>query len=237
MMDTYSERNIRQRYYKHGHVSLQFTKDEQFQKLYNTLHSIYTNKIKDGFNLEMAPDKKNPRSDLRPNTALYDPIFIDILYKQNIFQKLKEVTGLDLFLGNIKIRVNHSNKKGYGTWHRDSNFYRGKSKGNMPPVINLHYYPNFEEAPEPALRVWDESHRKQTDSLLLDRATTIIKKPLEIMTDNNSYIVVETGLLHKVPPTSYKKGSLRLMYNFCEKFQLENFSSVGTEAQQAMKKR
>jgi len=226
----------RGKYYKDGYVLFNFEKSQSSDDLKKVLEDIYNGNIKEGFQLEMSKKFNSNASDFRPHPALYNPIFINILYEQDIFKKLKEATGLDLYLGNIKIRMNYSSKVGYSGWHRDTDFYGGRVKGNVPPQVNIHYYPCFDENPETTLKVWDGSHRKQTDYQIIDKLRVKLEKGTEVLTDNDQYSILDTVILHDVAPTTYKKGALRLMYNFCEKSQLPEFDSVDKKARELMQK-
>lgn len=207
-------------FYEEGLIKEVFNDNESFRRFYSTLKSIYDGKVKPGF--EMAQSKKfSGASNLEPNTIDYDPVFLDILKDNKIFELLKEITGRDLVLGNVKVRMNYPTGKAYTGWHRDTVIYPKLKKGSVPPLINLNYYPCFENEPENCLLVWSKSHRKQWDSFWLDKLQVTLTRPkIKLKTSNNEFTIFDTVHLHDVAPTSYKKGAMRVIYSFCEKFQL-----------------
>lgn len=210
----------RKEFYEHGLTIRSFNKDETFSHFFNTLTDIYTGKVKEGFSLAQSPKFAGAKN-IEPDVINYDPVFVDILTKNNIIPLLKDLTGRDLMLGKVKVRVNYPGAKGYTGWHRDTVIYPKIRKGSIPPILNLNYYPCFNNKPEPALLIWPKSHRRQWDSFWIDKAQVTFTKPETVFeTNNDQFIIFDTGHLHDVSPTKYQNGGLRVIYSFCEEFQL-----------------
>lgn len=207
-------------FYLNGYIFKEFKETETFGQLKSLLNNLRAGELKPGFEW-IQKEKYEGSKDLRPYAYEYDPVFLDILFDQNIPKIIRQVTGVDLTLLHVKLRINMPGNP-YSTWHRDTTFYNNKVKGNVPPVVNLHYYPNFDDPPEPQLRIWPKTHRLKTKYKIIDRLIVKLSKGKEIFSDNKKFVILNTGLIHQITPTSYPKGAARLMYSFGRKFQEEN---------------
>lgn len=216
-------------FYRDGFHVAEFKQDQDYETLMSLLRDVADGKVKDGFQL-ITKDKFPNALDLRPHPlSAYDPILTGIMERQGIFKMVSEVSCRNLVLAHIRIRINKPAKAGYTGWHRDTSFYNGVTKGNAPPMVNLHFYPNFDEEPETTFLAWPGTHRQQFENRLLDHMIIHFKKPTKIATDNVKFNIVDTSLVHDVAPTTYQKGALRLMYSFCDPSQLGNFADAETK--------
>src|SRR3989344_8430193 len=211
--------NPREEFYDKGLIVKACQHDDTFQRFYDILWAIYTGNVKVGF--EMARSKKfSGAANLEPDVLAYDSVFLDILKANDIIAFLKELTGRDLILGKVKVRMNYKTGKAYTGWHRDTVLYPKFRKGSIPPLINLNYYPCFDKPPEPALLIWSKSHRKQWDSFWIDKLQATLTRPhIKIHTSNDNFTIFDTAHLHDVASTSYEQGAMRVIYSFCEEFQ------------------
>ncbi len=208
--------NIQQEYYLNGFVQKEFNKDETLERLLTIVREIHSGKLKEGFSLE---EKYKHSKDLRPSVVAYDDVFIDILAKNNIAALLKEATGYDLFLHHFQLRISFPGES-YMDWHRDTHIYDKKIIGNIPPVHKLIFYPTVGGVSYPRLLTIKGSHRRQTDSNLLDHVQRRIMPKETIASSDSQFLVFDTSLLHAVVPEQLPQGSFRLIYSFCHEFEL-----------------
>ncbi len=75
--------------------------------------------------------------------ALYDDVLIDILYENGIPQLVNELTGAELNLGNVHLRITKEGDR-YQSWHCDRYFEEF-------PDLKLFYYPHMGDASKPVL--------------------------------------------------------------------------------------
>lgn len=208
-------------FYRQGFVIKEFSQTPRFKELFGLLREMYSKPLKEDFQW-IQKDKYEGSKDLRPYCFKYDDIFLDILFDQGIPKILEEITGRNLTLLHVKLRINLPGAP-YSTWHRDTTFYNGRVKGNVPPAINLHYYPKFNEPVESQLKVWPGTHHLILPKKVLDRLVVKFVKGSDVLSHNTEYSILDTSLLHQITPTKYRLGATRLMYSFGHVSQEENF--------------
>lgn len=210
-----------QLFFKDGFIAKKVAVTDTMSRFHNLLAELRAGNLKQGF--RFVSKEKYPRGrDLRPYPFTYDDVFLDFLFDQNIPHILKNLTGLDLHLAHVRLRINAPGEP-YTSWHRDTNFYHGHVSGNAPPLINIHYYPTLGQPSEPTIRLWKGTHLLMQQSYLLDRMTTLLNRGTDIFTDNNSFVIMDTSILHQVLPATQPDGALRVLYSFCRPFQLSAF--------------
>lgn len=205
-----------QQYYINGYIQKKFAPDEQLTKLLTVIRDLHEGRVKSGFSLE---EKYRYSKDLRPNVLEYDDCFIDILSSNTIPRLLKTITGFDLELLHIQLRISFPGES-YMDWHRDNHIYRGNPQGNFPSVHKIIFYPQVNREAHPKIKVIPGSHRRQTDNKLLDYVQTKLYRPATIMSSDSEFLLFNTDMLHAVVPEPHEKGSFRLIYSFAHAFQL-----------------
>ena len=210
-------------YFWNGCYINQFKASPQLDRLNNILASIYHNDLKEGY--EMV-SKYPYTKDLRPNVYTYDTVFTDILIENEVPQLLEKVTGQDLVLSHIQLRIAYPSPSGYMEWHRDTHFYNkdGKASGNVPPAHKIIYYPKI-DIEESVLEILPGSNLRYVKDTTEDLAQ-IKKHKKEIVRVNNSnenFLLFNTFTLHSTLPTTIPEGAIRLIYSFIHRFQLSSY--------------
>ncbi len=192
--------------------------------------NLLNNRIKEAIdkkNLKELIWKNNYKNalDLYPTVRMYDDIFIDILIENNIPRIIKELTNIDLILCNIHLRVATSGSK-YLSWHRDRYFFGS-------PGYKIFYYPQLSNNKDHVLSIVKGTKKnvphikknifKQKINTALNSLHRIRNKVIKINSDNCKYHFVDTSILHAPAPVKEGNNSVRLIYFFCQKHQLERF--------------
>lgn len=193
-------------------------------KLLSIIRDIHAGNVRPGFEMQQ---KYKMSSDLRPKVYTYDPAFVDILFSNNIPSVLKSVTGKDLFLAHIQLRVSYPEGGSYMSWHRDTHVYGGQIVGNIPPVHKIIFYPTVDGVTDARLKVVPGSHRFVFGNRVMDFLSALFGKKKTILASDSEYLLFNTELFHHVVPEHNQKGSFRLIYSFCEKEQLQNYATEG----------
>jgi len=205
-------------FYKNGFELLQF---DSFG-LGDILKDILEARLKEGFSLQK---KYANTTDLRPNVVDYSSTFLDVLKANNIKSFIKSRTFKDPTLYHIQARVVNSTIS-YMDWHRDTYYDSDKSIGMTPPVYKLIYYPNFEEDITPRLNVAVGSHRIMLNERIDDLKLVSILPKATIYASNNQALFFDTSLLHAVIPEEPNSKSIRLIYSFIAKEQLNDINDA-----------
>ena len=213
--------NLMQQYYMQGYLHQSFTDTPVRQELIRVITDIHEGHIRPGFTLE---EKYARSKDLRPSVHAYDPVFLNILFDQALPKMLKDVTGFDLHLVHVQLRISYPGES-YMDWHRDTHIYNGKVVGNIPPVHKVIVYPDVGAKGDPKLHVIPGSHRRQFGNKYIDVAQTRLLKHATISSSNMHYLMFNTGLFHAVVPEPRETGSWRLIYSFAHDFQVAQFVS------------
>lgn len=162
--------------------------------------------------------------DFVPTIRTYDKVFMDILFKNNIPKIINQLTGLQLRLANINLRVSNNGPR-YQNWHRDRYFYGS-------PGYKIFFYPNFNNTEFPVLSFVDGPKKNikfiksRKDKLFnkvqifFDRVT---KKNNTIFSNNNYFNFINTSILHAPEPVLNNRKGVRLIYFFCQEHQMKRF--------------
>lgn len=209
------------RYHLDGFGIGTFADNPDRTKLLTLIRDIHAGNVKAGFDLQQ---KYKMSSDLKPNVHTYDPVFVDILFSNNIPNILKDVTGKDLYLAHVQLRISYPEGGSYMSWHRDTHVYGGKVVGNIPPVHKIIFYPTVDGVSDARLKVAPGSHRFVFGNKIIDFISALLGKKKTIFASDSEYLLFNTELFHHVVPEHNAKGSFRLIYSFCEKDQLANYA-------------
>lgn len=212
--------HIAQEYYLRGYIQQDFKDNDDLKGVLAAIHEIHNGDIKEGFSLK---EKYRNTKDLRPNVFTYSRAFVDILFSNNIPVLLREVTGHELYLGGISLRILYHGAK-YMGWHRDTTLWSVKTSGPIPPSHKIIFYPQTGLKPEPKLKVIPGSHRQMFRSPFLDRMQPKLLKHDTIYSSNSSFLLFNTTLQHSVVPEQQPQGSFRLFYAFCHEFELSRYN-------------
>lgn len=209
----------RQKYYDQGFLQKEFVPNKNLEKVGQIISDLSRGQLKDGFSLE---EKYQLSKDLRPNVLDYDEAFLNLLVDNHIPKLLRELTGTNPVLSHIQLRVSFPGKS-YMDWHRDTYKYKNVFVGNVPPVNKIIYYPPAQAHTFlPRLKVIPGSHRLQADNRFFDLLQVKFRKPAIIEDSHTDFLIFNTSLLHAVVPEKFPGGSWRLIYSFCQDFQLPN---------------
>ena len=209
-------------YHLDGYVVGTFADNAERAALLSAIRDIHSGNIKPGFNMQ---EKYRMSSDLKPNVYSYDPAIVDILFSNNIPKILKDVTGKDLFLAHVQLRISYPEGGSYMSWHRDTHVYGGKVVGNIPPVHKIIFYPTVDGVTDARLKVVPGSHRFVFGNKIIDFISAILGKKKTIFASDSEFLLFNTELFHHVVPEHNSKGSFRLIYSFCEKEQLVHYAT------------
>jgi len=218
------ELNDAQKYYLNGFVQKQWRETPALTQIINCVRALSAGQIKPGFSLDTK--YKNSR-DLRPNVNDYDPAFLQILADNDIPHLLKEVTGEDLLLTHIQLRISYPGAT-YMDWHRDTHIYGGKIIGNVPPVHKIIFYPELVGDNIPKLKVIAGSQRRQFSHQIIDLLQTQLCRRTVIKSSNSDFLLFNTAMFHAVVPEPSQNGSWRLIYSFARAFQTVNYDDSQT---------
>ena len=218
------------KYYLNGYFLHGFS-EKKSEKLNRVIRDVCINgNIREGFSL--VP-KYPGTADLRPFASEYDEEMLDFLINTGAYDVLKELTGQDLLLYHVQLRLtspysNLSNKESYMDWHRDSYYKEGKRIGFFPSAHKIIFYPSFEKS-EDALRIIPGSHKAdlhadQTykNSHLNEFDKYLIQNIQEetVQYSNSQVVIFNTALLHAAA-INQKFNRPRLIYTFLNRNQLE----------------
>jgi len=213
-----------EKFYKDGMVPIAINSFKCHADLLSLLKQINSKIIKKNFRLESKKkyfvNGRPTAFDLMPNEplpndALYDDLYSDFL-KQGLMEEMEFISGRNLSLLSIRTRIvmKGSNSKGATAAHRDGHFYGGKKKYVVPPPINLHFYPSFDDQPSDQFKYWTSTNRFQPDNRLIDRAITTFGKRQTVKSSNDYAYMVDTAGIHKACAPTDERSSFRLMYSF-----------------------
>ena len=115
-------------------------------------------------------------------------------------------------------------------WHRDLHYHDYKEEpqsGVEPPAVKLIYYPSFEKEPVSMLKFLLGSnktmlHARQEDFQLINYLKTKV-----IKSSNSKAILFDTCSMHSVIPDAPGIPSIRLIYSFLHKNQIEKQKNDG----------
>ena len=203
-----------ERFYRHGYEIFDF--DPCGLDL--TLKEILEGRIKNGFHLQ---EKYRSTGDLRPNAIDYSEEFLNVLKKNNVKHLLRSRTLKQLTLYHVQIRVTEATTS-YMDWHRDSYFDGDRKVGMTPPTYKIIYYPKYSILPQQRLQVSVGSHRLMLDNVQEDSKVFNVLPKQFVSSSSDSALLFDTSLFHSVIPDPPSQPSIRLIYSFIAKEQLED---------------
>ena len=163
--------------------------------------------------------------DLKIDSNLNEKL-VEFLFDQDIPRKIQNLTGREYVLGDLVLRKSLQ-EKSYMSWHRDTYLDKHNNLvGRIPPLIKVIFYPKLEDSTSHELSLLKGSSKRVFKNYIFDKLQRFFFKETRIFQSNNSCIVIDSSIIHSANPSTNKsKGSFRLIYNFCDKSQLETFSS------------
>lgn len=205
-------------FYKNGFELFEFDS----ACLNDILKDILNKKLKESFFLQQ---KYSNTLDLRPSAIDYSKEFLNVLKINQINSFIKSRTLKDLTLYHVQVRVANSTTS-YMDWHRDTYYDNGNRVGMAPPGYKIIYYPNFEEDITPRLNVAVGSHRTMLNERTDDLKLVSILPKATIYASNNQALFFDVSLLHAVIPEKPNSRSIRLIYSFISKEQLNDINDA-----------
>jgi len=206
-------------FYKSGITDVDF----QDELLEDILSEILELKVKDDYFLK---SKYNKTYDLRPNVISYDPCFLNVLKKNDIKSTIRKATLRDLTLSHIQVRI-VEDENSYMSWHRDTYYnQKGDLIGHAPAGVKIIYYPIFDESEKDhgRLAYLEGSNRLVFPDNTYDRQIFGLLKQRIVKPSKGKAILFDASGLHAVIPENKDKKSIRLIYSFLEKEQIDNIS-------------
>jgi hypothetical protein len=202
------------RYYLDGYTRLQFdmTKPAS-QRLGQVMNEILLQGLRSSaFSWEEQEQKSLT---LRPAVYEYDPVFLDVLFENDIPARLLNITARNLTLFHVQV-VRSQPGPEYVSWHRDTQFYDGeKVSGNIPPAHKIIFYPRLPGGTaEPRLHVLPGSNRVMFPVRELDYGLLQAFPTDTISASNEEALLFDTSLFHSVIADTLPIGSIRLIYSF-----------------------
>lgn len=188
------------------------------EQLKSVLQSILNEDLKEGFSLEQ---KYSQTKDLRPDVISYDSVFMEALQEFEIRKKIRDLTLRDLSLFHVQVRVVENNNS-YMDWHRDTYYNsEGKLVGKAPHGVKLIYYPDFENSTSDRLLYLVGSNRIVYPNNQYDRNLFDILPITKVESNNDTAVIFDVNGLHAVCPEEKDKKSIRLIYSFLDRRQIE----------------
>ena len=183
------------------------------------LKDMLEGRIKEGFTLQQ---KYLKTLDLRPNVIEYSPVFLDVLRENKIKTLIRSRTLRDPTLHHIQVRITNCSDESYMDWHRDTYFDGDKKIGMTPPGLKIIYYPVFNNVIEPRLVLSEGTHRTMLDRRS-DDLSIVNKFPNKIISSSKDHaLLFDTSVLHAVVPDKINHPSIRVIYSFIAKEQIED---------------
>ncbi len=208
-------------FYNNGFIVRKFVDTPIFRNFKSMLTELRDGSVRDGYAWSINKSYRERCQDFKPDIYTYNTCLLDLWKDQNIHEIVGEITGQrDHFLGFVKLRWNLQGKA-YTSWHRDTNYYNGKIKGATPSLIGLNYYPSLGEVTEKVLQVWPGSHHRMSRYQCIDRMAVFFGKREDVYTNDETFLLFDTAVIHKLMPIHSKRGSLRIISQYSREFQLE----------------
>ena len=151
--------------------------------------------------------------DFRPSVFEYDKSFVDVLFDNDIPQKVYEASNYrKLHLSHIQMRrVFPANS--YMDWHRDSYYRDGKSSGMIPPSLKLIYYPLFNDK-APCLKVLPGSHIRFFEHSESDIKINQQFGEDTIYSSDDIITLFDVSIWHSAQNGTDPDGNIRLIYAY-----------------------
>ena len=213
----------REALYFNGFTRIDIEQSDFFRSLLKTLRPLNTSdlKVHEDFNASYPLTY-----DLKRDSDMSN-MLIKLLFEQGIPSKLKKLTGRDYVLGDLVLRKSLQSKS-YMPWHRDTYLDKtGNLVGRVPPLIKVIFSPQLEDATHHELSVLDGSSKRVFKSYILEKIQRFFFRETKFFQSNNAFVVFDSSIIHSAMSSHTKSdGSFRLIYNFCDRSQLDTFSAV-----------
>ena len=214
-------------FYKNGITDIDF----KSEKLDKVLKEILDFEVRKNYTLET---KYRKTYDLRPDVYSYDPCFLNVLKENNVKELIRKFTLRKLTLSHIQVRI-VEDENSYMNWHRDTYYnQKGELIGQAPSGVKIIYYPCFNASEKECGRL---AYLKGSNRILFptnaydNQLFSILEKKI-ISPRIGKAILFDTSGLHAVIPEDKGKKSIRLIYSFLEKEQIDLISKNGKNIHQ-----
>jgi hypothetical protein len=205
-------------YYLLGYCRGEFSPGPALERFHAANAELLAGRLRPGF----AWHEKYPNTRDLPDAYDYDSALLDVLFESRIQELLPLVTGRDLMLAHVQVRLALPGPS-YHAWHRDTHLHAADRAGNLPPVQKLIVYPTGGRAPEPRLHIAPGTHLSMIHEGHADMAQLEHAVVDTVSSSDSGYLIFDTSTLHGVIPESHADGSIRIIYSFCAEHQLHNF--------------
>ena len=215
----------REQLYFNGHTNIALSSSAFLKNLLSQLQKLDCDDLSkhNSFlsNYEMTYDLKRE--------ADFNKTLIQLLFDQDIINKINSITGREYVLGDIVLRKS-LNKKSYMPWHRDTYLdKKGNLVGRVPPLLKLMFYPRLTDSLSHELLLLSGSTKLRFNNYYLDKLNALILRGNEkkIFQANDSCELIDSSIMHSAMPHQHNSnGSFRIIYNFCDKSQLNTFPNA-----------
>ena len=227
-----------QKYHLDGYTVKKFKNDDLLARLKKSLFDICNEDLKEGFSLDQ---KYHNTKDLRPEAFEYDSVFIDILIENNVKDLIKNLTGKNLTLNHVQVRVSDFEKsQSYMPWHRDSYVSGDELVGNIPPAHKIIFYPAFSDSDvRDCLALVKGSQictfqKQEKNQFVLPGFSQFDAEVMKVSSietykaSKDQFILFNTAMLHHVIPSESQQRSVRIIYSFVEKSQFNEIYASKT---------
>lgn len=207
-------------FYRKGIVDIDFKNE----KIDNILKELLSMKVKKDYFLKTKYQKTY---DLRPEVYTYDPCFLSALKKNNVKEIVRKHTLRNLTLSHVQVRI-VEDENSYMNWHRDTYYnQQGELIGQAPAGVKVIYYPKFNDNEKEygRLAYLEGSNRILFPTNTYDNQLFGILKQNIVKPRTGKAILFDTAGLHAVIPENKGERSIRLIYSFLEKEQIDNIST------------
>ena len=87
--------------------------------------------------------------------------------------------------------------EGYLKAHRETYIDKGgKVIGKIPPDINVFFYPQLNHKKTSQLYIYEKSHRRDFDNLLLNWLIILFSKRKSIHNDDAQFVIFNSKIIH-----------------------------------------
>lgn len=202
--------NLPEIFFKNGFCQFELKNTDSKKIMLEKTQAAKESKFESNFHWD--PKYANSE-DLRPSVFEYDKSFIDVLFDNDIPQKVYEASNYrKLHLSHIQMRRAFP-ANSYMDWHRDSYCRNGQNMGAIPPSLKLIYYPLFKKE-EPCLNVLPGSHIRFFEH---EETDVKINQQFGLKTINSSDDLItlfDVSIWHSAINGTDPDGNVRVIYSY-----------------------
>jgi hypothetical protein len=217
-------------FFINGFNLLKINAEDSPDRFFEICENLNNNFLEDGYEWkehyktteDLIPSEHN---DERPSPFKY-PYLLDFIFDQKFNIKINELTGQELILGDMAVRRTMPSSKSYMRWHRDTHFYKNKEViGRFPPIYKIILYIPSAELSSNQINISPGGHLRYTNNRYLDILLSLVRKKKMIKSSFEECMFFNTFVPHSVVQKKkiIKNPSIRIIYNFCIKSQLNSF--------------